>query len=160
MSNPSAMAPASRPHLSQQALDFAPGLLAIQMSDRCPKQQGREQARNAVRRHRQGDFGSRRRASRRGAGVTGDAHDRHDCVDENRTSFRLFRNKPLVAEILIRNDDVGVVHPRQGGGIKLAAYPFQKYGPLDGHILPVWPDATATNSSSGQTNRPTWLREI
>jgi hemolysin D len=63
--------------------------------------------------------------------------------------------EPLVAEILIRNDDVGFVHPQQRVKIKLAAYPFQKYGLLDGHILQVWPDATEGNSSSNQNNRST-----
>jgi hemolysin D len=61
--------------------------------------------------------------------------------------------EPLVAEILIRNDDVGFVHPRQRVKIKLAAYPFQKYGLLDGQILQVWPDATDGNSANGQNSR-------
>jgi hemolysin D len=62
--------------------------------------------------------------------------------------------EPLVAEILIRNDDVGFVHPRQGVKIKLAAYPFQKYGLLDGKILQVWPDASESNSGNSQNSRP------
>jgi hemolysin D len=61
--------------------------------------------------------------------------------------------EPLVAEILIRNDDVGFVHPRQRVKIKLAAYPFQKYGLLDGQILQVSPDATDANAANGQNNR-------
>ena len=63
--------------------------------------------------------------------------------------------EPLVAEILIRNDDVGFVHPQQRVKIKLAAYPFQKYGLLDGHILQVWPDATEGNSANTENNRST-----
>jgi hemolysin D len=58
----------------------------------------------------------------------------------------------LVAEILIRNDDVGFVHPRQRVKIKLAAYPFQKYGLLDGQILQVWPDASDANSANGKNS--------
>jgi hemolysin D len=60
--------------------------------------------------------------------------------------------EPLVAEVLIRNDDVGFVHPHQKVKIKLAAYPFQKYGLLDGQILQVWPDASDANSSNGQND--------
>jgi hemolysin D len=60
--------------------------------------------------------------------------------------------EPLVAEVLIRNDDVGFVHTHQKVKIKLAAYPFQKYGLLDGQILQVWPDASDANSSSGQND--------
>jgi len=58
--------------------------------------------------------------------------------------------EPLVAEVLIRNDDVGFVHTHQKVKIKLAAYPFQKYGLLDGQILQVWPDASDANPSTSQ----------
>jgi HlyD family secretion protein len=59
--------------------------------------------------------------------------------------------EPLVAEVLIRNDDVGFVRAHQKVKIKLAAYPFQKYGLLDGQILQVWPDASDANASNGQS---------
>jgi hemolysin D len=61
-------------------------------------------------------------------------------------------HEPLVAEIIIRNDDVGFVHPKQKVKIKLAAYPFQKYGLLDGAVLQVWPDASEENSSSSASS--------
>ncbi len=57
-------------------------------------------------------------------------------------------SEPLVAEVMIRNDDVGFVHPRQQVKLKLAAYPFQKYGLLDGEVLQVWPDASEDDSST------------
>ncbi len=62
-------------------------------------------------------------------------------------------SEPLVAEVLIHNDDVGFVHPHQQVKIKLAAYPFQKYGLLDGDILQIWPDSTDGNQSNGQNVR-------
>ena len=66
-------------------------------------------------------------------------------------------SEPLVAEVMIRNDDVGFVHPQQQVKIKLAAYPFQKYGLLDGNILQVWPDASDgnTNNQSNQNSHST-----
>ena len=60
-------------------------------------------------------------------------------------------NEPLVAEVMIRNDDVGFVHPSQKVKIKLAAYPFQKYGLLDGEVLQVWPDSSEDGNGSGKT---------
>jgi HlyD family secretion protein len=60
--------------------------------------------------------------------------------------------EPLVAEVLIRNDDVGFVHPHQQVKIKLAAYPFQKYGLLDGKILQIWPDASDANPANSQNS--------
>lgn len=52
------------------------------------------------------------------------------------------RTEPLVAEVRIRNDDIGFVEPGQAVQLKLAAYPFQKYGLLPGHVRQVAPDAT------------------
>ena len=56
--------------------------------------------------------------------------------------------EPLVAEVLIKNEDVGFVHTQQKVKVKLAAYPFQKYGMLNGEILQVWPDASDDNSAA------------
>jgi HlyD family secretion protein len=50
-------------------------------------------------------------------------------------------HEPLVAEVMVRNDDIGFIHPNQKVKLKLAAYPFQKYGLLDGEVQQVWPDA-------------------
>jgi hemolysin D len=58
-------------------------------------------------------------------------------------------NEALVAEVMIHNDDVGFVHPHQKVKIKLAAYPFQKYGLLDGEVLQVWPDASEDTGANG-----------
>ena len=43
-------------------------------------------------------------------------------------------NEPLVAEIMIKNDDVGFVYPQQKVKMKLAPYPFEEYGMLDGEV--------------------------
>lgn len=50
-------------------------------------------------------------------------------------------HEPLVAEVQIKNDDVGFVIPQQEVKIKLAAYPFQKYGMLAGKVIQIGPDA-------------------
>jgi len=50
-------------------------------------------------------------------------------------------DEPLVAEILVHNEDIGFVRPNQPVKVKLAAYPFQKYGLMNGQILQIWPDA-------------------
>lgn len=56
----------------------------------------------------------------------------------------------LQAEVLVRNEDVGFVHTGQRVKLKVAAYPFQKYGMLDGTVTHVGPDAA---DSSGGTSR-------
>ena len=50
-------------------------------------------------------------------------------------------NESLVAEVMVKNDDVGFVYPHQKVKLKLAAYPFQQYGMLDGEILTLGADA-------------------
>jgi hemolysin D len=63
-------------------------------------------------------------------------------------------HEPLVAEVMIRNDDVGFVHPQQAVKIKLSAYPFQKYGMIDGTVQQVWPDASDEDSSQQKASNP------
>lgn len=51
-------------------------------------------------------------------------------------------DEPLLAEILVKNEDVGFVYPNQKTRIKLAAYPFQKYGMIEGTVINVGADAS------------------
>jgi HlyD family secretion protein len=48
----------------------------------------------------------------------------------------------LVAEVMIRNDDVGFVHEGQRAKIKLSTYPFQKYGMIEGTVVRISADAS------------------
>jgi HlyD family secretion protein len=48
---------------------------------------------------------------------------------------------PLLAEVWVNNMDAGFVQPGQKARVKLATYPFQKYGLLDGKIRHVSADA-------------------
>ena len=57
-------------------------------------------------------------------------------------------DEPLVAEVWIRNADAGFVQSNQKARIKIAAYPFQKYGLLDGVVKQVGADAQARSDSS------------
>ena len=47
----------------------------------------------------------------------------------------------LQADVIVRNLDVGFVHVGQPARVKIATYPFQKYGILDGAVVHVSPDA-------------------
>ena len=51
------------------------------------------------------------------------------------------QNEPLVAEVWVDNIDAGFVQAEQKARVKLAAYPFQKYGMLDGVVKQVSADA-------------------
>jgi hemolysin D len=53
------------------------------------------------------------------------------------------KNEPLLAEVHLRNEDVGFIREGQSVKVKLAAYTFQKYGMLEGVVKLVGPDASA-----------------
>lgn len=59
--------------------------------------------------------------------------------------------EPLQAEILIKNEDVAFVHEKQRVKIKLASYPFQKYGMIDGTVSHLGPDAADPASAATKT---------
>ena len=62
-------------------------------------------------------------------------------------------DEPLQAEVMINNDDVGFVHEGQSVKLKLAAFPFQKYGMVDGTVTHVSADA-ADGQGQGKQNQP------
>lgn len=57
-------------------------------------------------------------------------------------------HEPLIAEVMVKNEDVGFVYPTQKVKIKLASYPFQQYGMLDGEVLNISADASDDNASA------------
>ncbi len=63
-------------------------------------------------------------------------------------------NEVLQAEVWLKNEDAGFVHAGQIVKVKLMAYPFQKYGMIDGKVLQVSADATdKSNSNNNQNNQ-------
>ena len=51
------------------------------------------------------------------------------------------QDEPLLAEVWVTNADAGFVQPQQKARVKVAAYPFQKYGVLDGVVQQISADA-------------------
>jgi len=62
-------------------------------------------------------------------------------------------SEPLVAEVMVKNDDIGFVFPKQRVKVKLAAYPFQHYGMIDGKVLSVGADASDSDTPSQTTSK-------
>lgn len=52
------------------------------------------------------------------------------------------QDEPLQAEVSLRNEDVGFVHPGQAARLKLATYPFQRHGLLEGVVTHIAADAS------------------
>lgn len=61
--------------------------------------------------------------------------------------------EPLRAEVLVSNSDVGFIRPGQDVRVKLQAYPFQRFGTVDGRVEMVGPDAQADERSRGEPSR-------
>jgi hemolysin D len=61
-------------------------------------------------------------------------------------------NEALHAEVWLKNEDAGFVHEGQAVKVKLMAYPFQKYGMLDGEVTQVSADATDKPNQQQQNN--------
>lgn len=61
----------------------------------------------------------------------------------------------LEAEVMVRNEDAGFVRAGQRAQLKVAAFPFQKYGLLAAEVLRIGPDATepTANRTSGDETR-------
>lgn len=60
------------------------------------------------------------------------------------------RHEPLQAEVAVKNEEVGFVRPGQEVMVKLATYPFQKYGMLQGRIDHVSADTISADNAQRQ----------
>lgn len=56
------------------------------------------------------------------------------------------KDEILRAEVWVSNEDIGFVHPGQSVKVKLAAFPFQKYGMAEGKVEHVSADAQDSNA--------------
>ena len=58
--------------------------------------------------------------------------------------------EPLFADVSIKNEDIGFIQVGQSAQVKLAAFPFQKYGLLSGKVVHVSADATDGQDKNNQ----------
>jgi hemolysin D len=61
------------------------------------------------------------------------------------------KGEHIYADVEIKNDDIGFVQVGQSAQIKLAAYPFQKYGMLTGTVMRISADASEPKQPTPQT---------
>jgi HlyD family secretion protein len=62
------------------------------------------------------------------------------------------KDEQLYVDVNIKNDDVGFVQIGQAVQIKLAAYPFQRYGMLSGKLTHLSVDATEVNKTNNNAS--------
>ena len=61
------------------------------------------------------------------------------------------KGEQLYADVEIKNEDVGFVQTGQRAQIKVAAYPFQKYGMLTGEVNRISADASEPKQTNQQS---------
>ena len=61
-------------------------------------------------------------------------------------------NEALQAEVSVKNEDAGFVHVGQEVKLKLTAYPFQKYGMVNGEVTQVSADASDNGNANNSNN--------
>lgn len=54
----------------------------------------------------------------------------------------------LIAEVWLKNEDAGFAYPGQDVQIKVATYPFQKYGLISGKVASISPDSSEMNNTT------------
>jgi hemolysin D len=59
-----------------------------------------------------------------------------------------------MAEVRIRHDDIGFVEAGQRVKLKLAAYPFQKYGMIEGTVRTIAPDVSNATTQDPKSPGP------
>jgi len=64
------------------------------------------------------------------------------------------KSEPLVAEVAIKNEDVGFIRPGQTAKVKLSAYPFQKYGLVEGTVEHIGADSSVADPQKQLAQQP------
>jgi HlyD family secretion protein len=68
--------------------------------------------------------------------------------------------EPLVAEVSLKNEDAGFVFAGQLAKLKVAAFPFQKYGLWEASVAQVAADATSPQPTQAEAAAPPSYRAI
>ncbi len=58
------------------------------------------------------------------------------------------KDEQLFADVSIRNEDIGFVHTGDQARVKVATYPFQKYGMLEGEVVHISVDAAESGNKT------------
>ena len=69
-------------------------------------------------------------------------------------------HEPLQAEVWITHQDAGLVEEGQRAKLKFAAYPFQRYGMIEGSVLHVSPDASELPQAANLERRRSELEHV
>lgn len=70
------------------------------------------------------------------------------------------KDQELVLEVDVLNRDIGFIRPGQRVKVKLATFPFQEFGIVDGEVVRVSPDAVVRKDETGRDLGPVFPTKV
>ncbi|KAM3093923.1 HlyD family efflux transporter periplasmic adaptor subunit [Phormidesmis sp. 146-35] len=69
-------------------------------------------------------------------------------------------DQDLVLEVKVLNRDIGFIQPGMKAKVKLATFPFQEFGVVEGDVISVSPDAVVEKDENGRDMGPVFLTRV
>lgn len=70
------------------------------------------------------------------------------------------KGEDVVLEVKVLNRDIGFIKPGQKAKVKLATFPYQEFGIVDGEVIKVSPNAIVEKNENGQSTGPVFPTRI
>ncbi len=70
------------------------------------------------------------------------------------------KGEDVVLEVKVLNRDIGFVQPGQRAKVKIATFPFQEFGIVEGEVIKVSPNAIVEKDANGQSQGPVFPTRI
>lgn len=70
------------------------------------------------------------------------------------------KGEDVVLEVKVLNRDIGFIRPGQRAKVKLATFPYQEFGIVDGEVIKVSPNAIVEKNENGQSTGPVFPTRI
>lgn len=70
------------------------------------------------------------------------------------------KDQNLVLEIKVLNRDIGFIHTGQKAKVKLATFPYQEFGVIEGEVIDISPDAIVEKDENGRDSGPVFPAKI
>jgi HlyD family secretion protein len=70
------------------------------------------------------------------------------------------KDEDLVMEVKVLNRDVGFIHPGMKAKVKLATFPYQEFGVIEGEVVQVSPDAVVERDENGRELGPVFPTKV
>ncbi|MBD1823335.1 HlyD family efflux transporter periplasmic adaptor subunit [Cyanobacteria bacterium FACHB-DQ100] len=70
------------------------------------------------------------------------------------------KDRDLVLEVKVSNQDIGFVRPGMKAKVKLATFPYQEFGVIEGELISISPDAVVERDENGRELGPVFPAKV